>query len=112
MNYNNLSDLEDKALGAFNGDTSEALDVQSMRQAKNTRTNRVIKKLLAVAAAVVPPFVMSYINGHGADSTPAKTVPAKPPVIPVEPKNRARRLRDRQAFRLCPRTFRECFPPA
>ena len=30
MNYNNLSDLEDKALGAFNGDTSEALDVQSL----------------------------------------------------------------------------------
>ena len=30
MNYNNLTDLEDKALGAFNGDTSEALDVQSL----------------------------------------------------------------------------------
>jgi hypothetical protein len=30
MNYNNLTDLEDRALGAFNGDTSEALDVQSL----------------------------------------------------------------------------------
>jgi len=91
--YANPDGVRDKIDAVYGGDrniSGAELDSQSMRAAKNTWINRVIKKTLAVAAAVLPPVVASWLHGHNPNPEPnphpePNPQPEPNPLPPVVP---------------------------